>query len=97
MQKDDVVARLKGSADSLRAAGVTSLILFGSVARNEATSNSDVDLLVEFGRPVGLFQLVALKHQLEEILGCPVDLGTPDALRPELRESVLEESVVVTP
>ena len=97
MRKEDVVLRLKGSSDSLRAAGVTSLTLFGSVARDEATPGSDVDLLVEFGRPVGLFQLVALKRQLEEILGCSVDLGTPDTLRPELRERVLQESVVVTP
>ena len=76
--------------------GVKSLALFGSVARDEATPASDVDLLVDFDRPVGLFGLFALQDYLETILGCPVDLGTPDSLKPRLREKVLAESVNVT-
>src|SRR5450759_5624384 len=55
--------------------GVQSLALFGSVARDEASSTSDVDLLVEFNRPVGLFGLFALQNHLEALLGCAVDLG----------------------
>jgi len=61
---------------------VKSLILFGSVARNEARPDSDVDLLVEFDRPVGLFTFVRLKRYLEEILDSTVDLGTPVPLNP---------------
>lgn len=76
--------------------GVKSLALFGSVARDEAKPASDVDLLVDFDRPVGLFGLFALQDYLETILGCPVDLGTPDSLKPRLREEVLAESVNVT-
>jgi len=76
--------------------GVRSLALFGSVARDEATQASDVDLLVDFDRPVGLFGLFALQDYLETILGCPVDLGTPDSLKPRLREKVLAERVYVT-
>lgn len=76
--------------------GVRSLALFGSVARDEATQASDVDLLVDFDRPVGLFGLFALHDYLETILGCPVDLGTPDSLKPRLREKVLAERVYVT-
>ena len=76
--------------------GVKSLALFGSVARDEATPASDVDLLVDFDRSVGLFGLFALQDYLETILGCPVDLGTPDSLKPRLREEVLAESVNVT-
>ena len=76
--------------------GVRSLALFGSVARDEATPASDVDLLVDFDRPVGLFGLFALQDYLEISLGCPVDLGTPDSLKPRLREEVLAESVNVT-
>ena len=75
--------------------GVNTLSLFGSVARDEATPSSDVDLLVEFNRPVGLFGLFALQDYLEELLGCPVDLGTPDSLKPRIRASVLEESIHV--
>ena len=68
--------------------GVQSLALFGSVARDEANANSDVDLLVEFNRPVGYFGLFALQDYLEQLLGCPVDLGTLDSLKPHLRERI---------
>jgi hypothetical protein len=76
--------------------GVKSLALFGSVARDEASANSDVDLLVDFDRPVGLFGLFALQDYLETILGCSVDLGTPNSLKPRIREKVLSESMYVT-
>ena len=55
-----------------------SLFLFGSVARNEAKASSDVDLLVEFSQPVGLFTLARLQIYLEKLLGCAIDLGTLD-------------------
>ncbi len=76
--------------------GVNSLLLFGSVARNEATSASDVDLLVEFNRPVGYFGLFALQDYLEKLLGCPVDLGTPDSLKPYIKERIMGELIRVT-
>jgi predicted nucleotidyltransferase len=75
--------------------GVKSLSLFGSVARNEATPTSDVDLLVEFNRPVGYFGLFALQDYLERLLDCPVDLGTPDSLKPYIRERVMGELIRV--
>jgi uncharacterized protein len=70
--------------------------VFGSVARDAATSTSDVDLLVEFDRPVGYFGLFALQDYLENLLGCSVDLGTPESLRPAIRERVLGEAIHVT-
>jgi uncharacterized protein len=75
--------------------GVKSLFLFGSVARDEATSASDVDLLVEFSRPVGYFGLFALQDYLEKLLGCPVDLGTPESLKSYIRERVMGELIHV--
>ena len=71
--------------------GVQALLLFGSVARDEASAGSDVDLLVEFNRPVGYFGLFALQDYLEKLLGCRVDLGTPDSLKPYIRERVMGE------
>ena len=59
----------------------------------EARPDSYVDLLVEFDRPVGLFGLIALQQRLEELLGCPVDLGTPDSLKARIRPRVMEECV----
>lgn len=75
--------------------GVASLALFGSVVRDEATSASDVDLLVEFdGRPVGLFHLSRTQHYLETVLGVPhVDLVLRDAVKPALRDKILREAV----
>ena len=76
--------------------GVQALLLFGSVARDEASPESDVDLLVEFNRPVGYFGLFALQDYLEKLLGCPVDLGTPDSLKPYIRERVKGELLHVS-
>jgi predicted nucleotidyltransferase len=76
--------------------GVKSLALFGSFARNEVRPDSDVDLLVEFDRPVGYFGLFALQDYLEALLGCPVDLGTPNSLKPRIKEQILREAIHVT-
>jgi predicted nucleotidyltransferase len=72
---------------------IKSIALFGSVSRNEASETSDVDILVEFDRPVGLFAFVHTRRYLSEILGCEVDLVTPMALRPEMREKILSEAI----
>ena len=97
MKRSKVVSILKKHRKVLTERyGVKSLALFGSVARDEATSTSDVDLLVDFDRPVGLFGLFALQDYLETILGCSVDLGTPNSLKPRIREKVLAESFYVS-
>jgi uncharacterized protein len=96
--KQDVVVRIlkQKNVELEQKFGVKSLLLFGSVARNEATTASDVDLLVEFNRPVGYFGLFALQDYLEKLLGCRVDLGTPDSLKPYIRERVMGELIRVT-
>ena len=94
MTRDEVLSTLAENREALAPFGVKSLAVFGSVARNEATAASDVDLLVEFDRPVGLFDFVRLQHRLEEILGVPkVDLVTPAGLREPMREQILKEAV----
>ena len=75
---------------------VASLTLFGSVARDEAQLDSDVDILVEFNHPVGLFHFIELQQHLEEILGCKVDLGTPRSLKPYIKDRVMHEAIRVT-
>jgi len=97
MKQDVVIKILKQkNAEMAKQFGVKSLLLFGSVARDEATTTSDVDLLVEFNRPVGYFGLFALQDYLEKLLGCSVDLGTPDSLKPRIRERVMGELIRVT-
>lgn len=95
MKQDQVLRILAANRDSVRGFGVHSLAIFGSVARNEATDASDVDVLVEFqkGRPVGLFEFVRFQRFLSGILGCPVDLVTAEALREEMRQQVLQEAI----
>jgi predicted nucleotidyltransferase len=85
---------LRPSSSILRGElGVRALLLFGSVARGEAQSSSDVDLLVEFDRPVGLLHFVHVRDYLQDLLGVPVDLVTEDALRPEQRATILRDAL----
>jgi predicted nucleotidyltransferase len=76
----------------LRALGVKSLKLFGSVVRGEDRPESDIDILVEFSRPIGLLAFARLKQRLAGLLGRPVDLVTPEALKPQLRDGILHEA-----
>ncbi len=75
MKRDNVLNLLKAHRMKLKEFSVKSLTLFGSVARDEATPKSDVDLLVEFEKPVGLLTFIRLQRYLETILCCSVDLG----------------------
>ena len=95
MTRDEVMRVLSEHREELSRLGVKSLAMFGSSVRDEATEASDVDLLVEFDAPIGLFEFIDVKEFLEGILGRPVDLGTPDALHPRLRARVLREAVRV--
>ncbi|MBY0432000.1 MAG: nucleotidyltransferase domain-containing protein, partial [Rhodospirillales bacterium] len=77
-QREVVMETLRHHRHTLDRFGVRSLSLFGSVVRDEARHDSDIDLIVAFepGHPSGLFQFVELKHTLEGLLGQPVDLIT---------------------
>jgi predicted nucleotidyltransferase len=87
---------LAEARSELGALGVRSLDLFGSVARGEASPDSDVDLLVEFDRPIGLFHFFRVQRRLEEILDARVDLVMRDAVKPQLRDRILAEAIRAT-
>ena len=96
MNRDQILKIIADHRDKLaRDFGIKSLALFGSVVRDEATSASDVDLLVEFdGRPVGLFHLSRTQHYLEGILGIAgVDLVLRDGIKAALKERILREAI----
>jgi uncharacterized protein len=97
MKRSDALQRLRVEREILRRQfGVDSLALFGSVARDEAGPDSDVDVLVEFGRPITLFDLVAVQHHLERCLGVRrVDLVPRDSIYPAFREAILGEALHV--
>jgi predicted nucleotidyltransferase len=94
LRREDILNVLRGSRSLLDGFGVARLSLFGSFARDEGDEDSDVDLLVEFSRPIGLFEFVRLQRQLGELVGHRVDLVTPAALKPQLRDRILHEAVV---
>lgn len=92
MKRDDVLRVLAQHREELEELGVASLSVFGSTARDEARADSDIDVLVEFGEQVGLFEVVAVKEYLEELLRSPVDLVTRDSLKRQIRERILKEA-----
>lgn len=87
---DQVVATLRAHEAELRAAGVSRLSLFGSVARGEAGADSDVDLVAELAPEarIGLFRLIALERRLSELLSRPVDLLPEPVEAPRLRANI---------
>ncbi|MCB0094417.1 MAG: nucleotidyltransferase family protein [Caldilineaceae bacterium] len=96
MERAETLQRLSAHREELHQQfGVTSLVLFGSTARDTVSAASDVDLLVEFDRPTGLFGLLRLQFYLEELLGCSVDVGTFEGLKPRIRDRVMAESIHV--
>ncbi|MBI2117120.1 MAG: nucleotidyltransferase family protein [candidate division NC10 bacterium] len=97
MDATDVTRTLLVHREVLQQFAVRELRLFGSTLRGEAGGASDIDLLVDYdpAARVGLFAFVRLQRRLSELLGRPVDLATPDALHPALRERILREAVRV--
>jgi len=96
MERDEVLKILAHHQDELRELGVKSLAVFGSTVRNEARPDSDIDLLVEFDRPIGLFHFLRVQERLSELLGSvPVDLVMRDSVFDELKEDIYGEAVSV--
>jgi uncharacterized protein len=95
IHRQEVLQLITAHQGQLRQLGVKSLQLFGSVAREQAHEKSDVDLLAEFDEATGFFEFFQIKHYLENILQCPVDLGTVEALKEHVRHPVMEESIIV--
>jgi predicted nucleotidyltransferase len=95
MTREEVLAIIEAHRDDLRRLGVASISIFGSVVRDEAGPESDVDVLVELTRPMGYFAFLDIQAYLERVLGRRVDLGTTDSLRPAARARVLDEAVRV--
>jgi uncharacterized protein len=97
MNKHEAIAKLKRHADAIKGLGATSLYLFGSVARDEARTRSDLDLFIDYD-PNGKFsllELVGIKLLLEEKLGIHVDMTTRDSLHPMLRADIEQSAVRV--
>ena len=92
----EIVATLRTALPELRATWpIRSLAVFGSQVRDDATADSDLDVLVEFERPVPLSTFLALEARLTSLTGMRVDLVSADALKPYIGERVRAEAVAV--
>ena len=97
MDTASVIETLRKERQHLREQfGVDSMSLFGSVARQEQQPDSDVDVLVDFCRPITLFDLVAVQQYLERCLnGRRVDVVPRDSIYPAFRDSILTGAIDV--
>ena len=73
--------------------GVKEIGIFGSYARGDTTETSDVDILVEFRKPVGLLKIMNLQNYLSDILGIKVDIVVKESIREELKDNILKEAI----
>lgn len=92
VQREEILSRLTENREAIRRYGVRRLGLFGSVARGENTSASDLDFLVEFDQK-SFDAYMDLKVFLEGLFACPVDLVLADTLKPRLRETISNEII----
>ena len=96
MNRSHVLELLARSKPTLIARyGVTQLALFGSTARNNARSDSDIDILVAFDGPATSERYFGVQFYLEDLFGYKIDLVTEKALRAELRPFIEKEAVRV--
>jgi predicted nucleotidyltransferase len=96
MRRGDVTRTLDQHREVLRGRfGVTSIRLFGSVARDEASPDSDIDILVDFETPPTLFGFFRLRGYLEDLLNANVDLVTESGLKDRAREQVEKDAIRV--
>ncbi len=97
MKRDQVISLLKQHEPEFHDAGIGALFLFGSVARDEASDASDVDVFLDLARPDGftLFDLVELQVRTQTILGARVDVMTRQAIHPRRRRRIEADAVQV--
>ncbi len=96
MKLEEIIRILKKHEKKLKEKyGVKTIGIFGSYVRGEQRRDSDLDILVEFERPVDFFEFLELEEYLSNILGVKVDLVLKRALKPRIAENVLKEVVYV--
>jgi uncharacterized protein len=95
LYRDDIVSILRAQMVRSRF-GIKSLLLFGSVARNEATQESDLDFVVDFDGMITFDRYMDLKIFLEDLFGKKIDLAIEDTLKPQIRQKILEQAIDVT-
>jgi predicted nucleotidyltransferase len=95
MKRDDVLRKLKSAETELKAQGVAHAALFGSLARGEDGTDSDIDILIEIAPDarIGLFQYVGIVQYIEDMFPGPVDIANRDGLKPFVRPSAERDAI----
>ncbi|MCD6527770.1 MAG: nucleotidyltransferase family protein [Desulfuromonas sp.] len=97
MDRDQVLQKLSVHLGEIKHRfSVESLSVFGSMARDEAGPDSDLDILIVYKETPGIFAFLELKDYLEKTVNRPVDLVTDKALKEQLRDSIMQEAVRVS-
>ena len=96
MDKQEIKEKITSQLPLLKQKyNVKRLGIFGSVVRDEQKKGSDVDMLVEFTSPIGLFDFIGLENFLTKTLDQKVDLVSKKALKPAIKDSILKEALYV--
>lgn len=96
MNKKTVIEEIKEKARPiLREAGVKHASVFGSVARGDQTTNSDLDILIDVPDDMTLFGFIDLEHKLEDVLEKKVDLVDATGLKPQLKQYILRDQIAI--
>jgi uncharacterized protein len=95
MDRHEILKKLQADTGNFKQFDVATLKLFGSVVRDQAGASSDVDILVRFKSTPNYDRFMDLKFHLETLLGVEVDLVTESALRPEMRQAVEKDALLV--
>ncbi|MCC5931172.1 MAG: nucleotidyltransferase family protein [Cyclobacteriaceae bacterium] len=93
MNSSEIISKLRVIKQELKETySIESMAVFGSYAKNSATTDSDVDILVTFKKPIG-WSFFDLKEELEIRLGKKIDLVTPNALKSLIKDAILKEAI----
>lgn len=92
--KEEIAKRLAPHVERLKKEGAGALYLFGSVARDEAGPDSDIDFFIDqTGEHFSLLELAGVKHILEDAIGGKIDITTRGSLNPKLRQRIEGEAI----
>jgi predicted nucleotidyltransferase len=95
MKRNAILFLLRDKQAELQSLGVESLAVFGSVARDEASSGSDIDILVTFRHPITFDSYMDVKIFLEDLTNCSIDLVIADSISPRIKPLIQQDVVYV--